>query len=118
MTTNPKPPLVLAVGSERAFELARDALRGTVRLLRTCPAQVPRPRKAGADPALANVRFERARVLRLFRAWNERPCPRAALFVNVPRLAREYGEPVASEVLRQVVTARVIQERAVSRRSK
>jgi|SRR5688572_18063913 len=105
MTAKAKPQ-VLAVGSDHAFELARKALGDTVQLVRAQPApEAAARRDDGADLALAVVCCA---------------APRAAAFVNVRRLTREYGEPVASEVLRQVVATQLAapQERAASRRTR
>ena len=122
MSAKPRPR-VLAVGSDQAFELAKDALGSAVRLVRASSKDAAWT--GGADLALADVRFERSRMVRLFRALKDSPGARrrargAAAFVNVRRLTRDYGEAVAGEILRQVVIGRLhaSHDRAASRRSR
>jgi hypothetical protein len=118
MSAKPRPR-VLAVGSDQAFELAKDALGSAVRLVRAPSTDAAWT--GGADLALADVRFERSRMIRLFRALKDSPDARgAAAFVNVRRLTRDYGEAVAGEILRQVVIGRLgaSHDRAASRRSR
>lgn len=115
-------PHVLAAGTGQALELAQDALSRDVRLIRAQSAPETIARLHGVDLVLADVSFDRARMMRLFQALKD--CPearglsvvccatgkrprRAAAFVNVRRLTREYGESVAGEILRQVVSSRL-----------
>ena len=73
MTAKPRPR-VLAVGSDQAFKRAKGALGSAVLLIRAQPADAALGRRhGGADLALADVRFERSRMIRLFRALNDSP---------------------------------------------
>src|SRR5688500_19911667 len=120
MSAKPRPR-VLAVGSDQAFELAKDALGSAVRLVRAPSTDAAWT--GGADLALADVRFERSRMIHLFRALKDSPDARALPLVccdNVRRLTHDYGEAVAGEILRQVVSGRLgaSHDRAASRTSR
>jgi hypothetical protein len=110
-----RKPELLAIGSQQALELAREALGNDVDIVQAPP--IKEPNGDGADLALADVRFGRARIERLLQTLNETADARAlpiiacaapvpAAFIDARRLTRQYGKHVASELLRRIVASR------------
>lgn len=108
-------PRVLGAGSDLALDLMESALGGEVRLIRAQNASEARGSMArGVDLVLADLRFERSRMLRLLRATNAR---RGTTFVDIRGLQRRFGEPLAAEILRQLVLARLRESQEPRRRA-
>ena len=103
--TNKLRPRVLAAGSDLALDLLETALGNEVRLIRARSAREALGHvEHGVDLVVADARPERSHLLRLLRAAKSR---RGSAFVDIRRLRRRYGEPLAAEILRELVRVRL-----------